>query len=162
MIKGTTILPPNFPTNLDKSYSIDLHYTDTEERQEIINALAERISTLYASFLIEIDPSKRSTAVCFNDYPRSFPPPEKVRQFKDGVKTVICTCFAPPKDFYILKLDTDNGAGNVGNIMNDCEIGVYQGFDVHYYFPVKTEICIHQISELNTISVSFCGGKPVW
>ena len=161
MIKSTTLFPQDFPTKLENTpYVTKICYEDEEEKLDLINHLAERISTIYATFLTQEGYEKRSKQLFFYQAPRTFPDQEKVEKFKDTLKSFVSTQLKHQvKNTDFLTLETDAGPMRIlGKILDDCGI-LPDKYDLHCYFPVKLTTSICLLKQYREIRVHISGGK---
>ncbi len=144
--------PPIFPPNLhiwQKPYPI-------EEEGQLIEFLAERVSTIYASFLTLEGVKNRHPKVCFNfSLPEKFPPEGRVIQFKNNLKTFMIRELTKPSEYgNDVRLETDLAPHGILDEILAAQSISWKEYDLFKFFPEKGTIKIIKQNKKLTILIT--------
>lgn len=124
-----------FPVTLTK-YEETIKFSDPEEKEKLIAAIAGKVASIYASFLTKEGTEKRSKELVFNRIPTEFPSKEIVAKFHSNLSDDLIKNLNGKKEKY--ELSTDYAPeGSLEEILKSSGIKVPQ-YQSGYYFPWKT------------------------
>lgn len=134
---GAGCLIGDFPRSFTH-YDARIVFKSPDERSQIIEFLAERVSTIYSAFLTADWHAKRSENLRFIGFPTKFPSTEIVEKFKIGLKNAIVTALSQKEDTYdSIHLSTDNGPETeLSDVLK--KNGVSLGYVTQFPFPSST------------------------
>jgi hypothetical protein len=151
-----------FPVTFTK-YEETIKFSNPDEKQKLIGAIAEKVASIYASFLTKEGTEKRSKELAlYCKAPTEFPPKEMVDKFRINLAADLIKNLNGDKDEYTLSTDyapekslaqvfaSSGIEGLRRKISEDLEVQIYPA---SRYFPFKTKTMIKIDSKLSCINI---------
>lgn len=101
----------NFPQVL-KHYNVTIPYSNPNDKQLILQEIADKITDLYARHLLADTHAKVHHELTFSSYPEKFPDPSEVEQFQSILKNIILEGLKETNPMHWIKLTTHYYAEN--------------------------------------------------
>lgn len=129
-------------------------FKSEEEKMQLVESLAERITTIYAAFLTADWHANRDQSLPFFDFPKAFPPAEKVENFKTHLKREFIDRLSKGDECYdSIRLRTDNGPEEtLASVLEKSDID-WSGYEVYKLFPEKTTTSVSISKERKLIEI---------
>lgn len=135
-------------------YKKSITFESKEEKIQIIESIAERISSIYITFLTADWHANRDKSLVFFDFPKAFPPIEKVEKFKVNLKNeIVKELNKGDEDYDDVNLSTDYGPEKLlATVLKESDVSS-QDYQLYKLFPVKTLTRIQTWNQLKKIEI---------
>jgi hypothetical protein len=140
------------PTTITR-YVESIPFENEEEKIQIIESIAERISSIYAAFLTSDCHVNRNRSLSFFDFPKVFPPTEKVKEFKVNLKnTIVEKLKKRDEDRDNVYLSTNHAPEQLlATVLEKSDIS--EDYELYKLFPKKTSTKILSSNKFKKIEI---------